>query len=185
MGSAIGLVILSPLMIIIMVMIKCTSQGSIFFKQKRLGYKGKVFEIIKFRTMVVNAEHIGTGIKVKDDSDERITKVGHFLRRTSLDEIPQFFNVLKGDMSLVGPRPPVTYYPYQGYESYSDTAKKRFDMRPGMTGLAQTRVRNSATWDERIKYDVEYVDHFSVIYDVMIILHTIATVLDSEKIYGH
>lgn len=184
-GSLLGLILFSPVILIIALLIKVTSPGTVFFRQERLGYKGKVFKIIKFRTMVTNAEHMGTGLKVKDDSDERITKVGHVLRRTSLDEIPQLINVLKGDMSLVGPRPPATYHPYKGYEGYPDMAKKRFDMRPGMTGLAQAKVRNTVTWDERIKYDVEYVKNFNVIFDMMILAQTFLILFDSKNIYAN
>lgn len=182
--SLITLIVLFPVFALIAVWIKATSKGPVFFKQSRLGKDGKEFKIIKFRTMVVNAEHIGTGLRVNDDSDDRITKAGHFLRKTSLDELPQLINVLKGDMSLVGPRPPVTYHPYQGYEGYSETAKKRFEMRPGITGLAQVRVRNSATWDERIKYDVQYVEHFSIMLDLWILVSTVFQVLKSENIYA-
>ena len=184
-GSGIGLIVISPLLLVIAIIIKITAPGPVFFMQERLGYKGSVFKIIKFRTMVVNAEHMGTGLKVKDDTDNRITPIGHFLRKTSIDELPQLINVLKGDMSLVGPRPPVTYHPYKGYEGYSDFFKRRFDMRPGMTGLAQAKVRNSATWDERIAYDVEYVDNFSVLFDIQIILETVKVVLNSKNIYAH
>lgn len=184
-GSGIGLIVLSPFMLIIAIIIKVTSPGPVFFRQERLGYKGKVFKIIKFRTMVVNAEHMGTGLKVNDDTDNRITPIGHFLRRTSIDELPQLINVLKGDMSLVGPRPPATYHPYKGYEGYSDFSKRRFDMRPGMTGLAQARVRNSATWDERIAYDVEYVDKSNVLFDMQILMETAKSVLSSKDIYAH
>lgn len=184
MGSGTGILLLFPLMLLLAFLIKISSEGPVFFRQQRLGYKGKVFWILKFRTMVVNAEHMGTGLKVKDDSDERITKIGRFLRKTSLDEIPQLFNVLKGDMSLVGPRPPVTYHPYQGYDAYPMEAKKRFEMRPGITGLAQARVRNLATWEERIAYDIEYVRKFNVLFDIEILLQTIGTLRNSEKVYA-
>lgn len=184
-GSSIGLIIISPFLLIIAIVIKVTAPGPVFFRQERLGYQGRVFKIIKFRTMVVNAEHMGTGLKVEDDADERIIPIGHFLRRTSIDELPQLINVLKGDMSLVGPRPPVTYHPYKGYEGYSDFSKRRFDMRPGMTGLAQVRVRNSATWDERIAYDVEYVDKFSVLFDIRILIESVKVVLNRKNIYAH
>ena len=113
-GSSIGLILLAIPLAVIAVKIKKDSPGPVFFKQERLGKDGIPFFIIKFRTMVVNAEKIGTGLKVKDDTDDRITRIGHFLRKTSLDELPQLINVWKGDMSLVGPRPPVTYHPYQG-----------------------------------------------------------------------
>ena len=121
-GSLIGLIILSPLFVVISILIKATSNGPVFFMQERLGKGGKTFNIVKFRTMVVNAEKIGDGIKIKSENDDRITKTGRFLRATSLDELPQLWNVLKGDMSLVGPRPPVPYHPYNRYENYTKYA---------------------------------------------------------------
>src|SRR5699024_8018406 len=168
-GSLIGIIILSPILIIISLAIKLTSKGPIFFKQKRLGKGGTVFKIIKFRTMVVNAEQIGDGLTVKSESDNRITKVGKFLRATSLDELPQLFNIIKGQMSLVGPRPPVTYFPYDGLENYPKWAKKRFLMRPGITGLTQVTVRNSVSWDDRIKVDNNYIDDFNLWLDIKIL----------------
>ena len=135
--------------------------------------------------MVVNAEKIGTGLKVKDDTDDRITRIGHFLRKTSLDELPQLINVWKGDMSLVGPRPPVTYHPYQGLEGYPEEMKKRFDMRPGMTGLAQVEVRNSVSWDGRIAYDIRYIEQFNLALDVRILLKTVRKVVKSDSIYAN
>src|SRR5690625_5210316 len=182
-GSIIGVIILSPILIIIALAIKLTSSGPIFFKQERLGKNGKVFKIIKFRTMVVNAENIGDGLTVKSESDYRITKVGRFLRKTSLDELPQLFNVLLGQMSLVGPRPPVTYFPYDGYENYPDWAKKRFIMRPGITGLTQVTVRNSVTWDERIEVDNEYINNFNVWFDIKILFGTLFKIVKPEDIY--
>lgn len=181
--SIIGLIILSPIFIIIAILIKIDSKGPVFFKQKRLGLKGQIFHIYKFRTMVVNAENIGDGLKVKSDKDNRITKVGGFLRKTSLDELPQFINVVKLDMSLVGPRPPVTYHPYKGYKNYPVKAKKRFETRPGITGLAQVEVRNSASWDERFEYDIKYVDNVSLTNDIKIFLNTFLVVLKSKDIY--
>ena len=182
-GSLVGLVILLPLMIIIAILIKLTSEGPVIFKQERLGKNGRVFKIYKFRTMVVNAENIGDGLTVKSESDSRITKVGRILRKTSLDELPQLFNVLVGHMSLVGPRPPVTYHPYDGYNSYPNWAKKRFKMRPGITGLAQVTVRNSVTWDERIKIDNEYIDKFYILLDIKILFMTIVKIFKRENIY--
>lgn len=184
-GSLVGLVILLPLMIIIAILIKLTSEGPVIFKQERLGKNGRVFKIYKFRTMVVNAENIGDGLTVKSESDSRITKVGRILRKTSLDELPQLFNVLVGHMSLVGPRPPVTYHPYDGYNSYPNWAKKRFKMKPGVTGLAQITVRNSATWDERIKVDNEYIDKFNIWLDIKILFMTIKSVFKSQNIYSN
>ncbi len=182
-GSFIGIIILSPLFILVAICIKVTSEGPVFFKQKRLGKDGKVFDIIKFRTMIVNAEKIGDGLTVKSEDDPRITKVGKLLRKTSLDELPQLINVLKGDMSLVGPRPPVTYFPYDGYENYPEWAKRRFDMRPGMTGLAQITVRNSVVWDKRIVIDNIYIDEFNILLDTKILLLTVARIIKPQSIY--
>lgn len=182
-GSFIGIIILSPLFILVAICIKVTSEGPVFFKQKRLGKDGKVFDIIKFRTMIVNAEKIGDGLTVKSEDDSRITKVGKLLRKTSLDELPQLINVLKGDMSLVGPRPPVTYFPYDGYENYPEWAKRRFDMRPGMTGLAQITVRNSVVWDKRIVIDNIYIDEFNILLDTKILLLTVARIIKPQNIY--
>lgn len=183
MASAIGIIAISPILLIIAIAIKVTSEGPILFKQERLGKDGKVFKIIKFRTMVINAEKIGDGIRVKSESDSRITKVGKFLRATSLDELPQLFNVIKGDMSLVGPRPPLTYHPYK-YNDYSDEQKKRFNMRPGVTGLAQVTVRNSVSWDGRIPIDIEYVNNFNLLEDIKILILTVFKVFKRESIYG-
>ena len=177
------MVILSPIFILVAIIIKLTSKGPVFFQQDRLGKDGKTFKILKFRTMVVNAEKIGDGLTVKSNNDNRITKVGKILRQTSLDEIPQFYNVIVGHMSLVGPRPPVTYFPYKGIENYPEWAKKRFTMRPGVTGLAQVTVRNSVSWDERIVLDNQYIDSFNVWFDIKIIFQTLFKLLNSENIY--
>lgn len=181
-GSLIGLIILSPAFVIIGLCIKLTSEGPVFFRQERLGKNGKVFKIVKFRTMVVNADKIGDGIKVHSDNDERITKVGRILRATSLDELPQLWNVLVGDMSLVGPRPPVPYHPYKFVE-YSTFQRRRFAMKPGMTGLTQVTVRNSVPWDERIVIDVKYIDEFSLLLDVKILFMTLLRIVSPNSIY--
>lgn len=179
--SGVGLIIATPFIFIIAILVKTSSKGPIFFLQERLGRRGKVFKIIKFRTMVVNAEHMGTGVKETGKSDPRITKIGHFLRATSMDELPQLVNVLKGDMSLVGPRPPVTYHPYNGYGNYPEWAKPRFKMRPGMTGLVQISTRSMISWDDRMRIDLEYIKKFNILFDVKILLGTIKTVLDGLK----
>lgn len=169
-------------MIIIILLIKSTSEGPVFFKQERLGKNGKVFKIIKFRTMIDNAEQIGTGV-ITFENDPRITKVGSFLRKTSLDELPQLINVLKGDMSIVGPRPPVPYHPKK-YEEYSEYEKKRFNVKPGITGYAQVNGRNNLTWEQRINMDVYYVDNRSFLLDLKIIFLTMLKVLKREDIHS-
>ena len=142
--SLIGIMICLIPMAIIAIAIKLDSPGTVFFRQKRLGYKGKVFEIIKFRSMCVGAEHKGSGVYSSKD-DARVTRVGNILRKTSLDEIPQFFNTLKGDMSFIGPRPPLTYHPWP-IEKYTDEQRRMFDVRPGITGWAQVHGRKEVEW---------------------------------------
>lgn len=180
--SLIALIVLSPILFIVALLIKIDSKGPIFFLQERLGKNQKVFKIIKFRTMIVNAEHIGDGLKVKEGTDPRITKVGKFLRRTSLDELPQLINIVKGDMSIIGPRPPVTYHPYK-VGQYDERKKHRFDVKPGLTGLAQSKIRNSGTWDERIEFDLQYVKNVSFLFDIKIIIDTIKILFNKDVIY--
>lgn len=184
-GSGIGLLVLSPLLLLIAVMIKATSKGPVFFKQERIGRYGTVFHIIKFRTMVLDAEHMGDGLRVRTGSDPRITNIGRFLRAASLDELPQLINSLCGSMSLVGPRPPVTYHPYDSYSSYPDWAKKRFEMRPGITGLAQVTVRNAVPWNDRIVVDNRYIDHFNIWLDIKILFMTVTRVVRRQNIYAN
>jgi len=181
-GSFLGIIIISPILLIIALSIKFTSKGPVFFKQERLGKNGKTFEIIKFRTMVLNAENLGTGLFVKTETDNRITKVGKLLRATSLDELPQLFNVLQGNMSLVGPRPPVPHHPNK-FDNYPNFQRKRFNMKPGITGLTQVTVRNSVSWDRRIDVDVEYVEKFNVWLDIKILFKTIKKMIVRESIY--
>lgn len=181
--SLIALIILLPVFLIIGIAIKLDSKGPIFFKQERLGKDGEVFLIYKFRTMVDNAEKVGSGIYTSK-TDPRITKIGAFLRRTSLDELPQLINILKGEMSIVGPRPPVPYHPHK-YENYPEKQKQRFTVLPGITGYAQVNGRNNLTWDERIEYDIEYVENYSLLLDLKIILKTIGYVFSSKSIYSN
>jgi len=183
-GSFIGIIIISPVLIIIALTIKLSSQGPVFFQQERLGKNGKVFKILKFRTMVVNAERLGAGLFVKTENDNRITKIGKLLRATSLDELPQLWNVVMGEMSLVGPRPPVPYHPHK-LEEYSSFQRKRFEMKPGITGLTQVTVRNSVPWDERIPVDVKYVEKFNIWLDFKILLNTFLIMLRRQSIYTH
>ena len=181
-GSLLGLVILSPLLIMIAIFIKIDSKGPILFKQERIGKNGKIFKIFKFRTMVVGAEKQGDGLFVKTEQDNRITKIGKLLRATSLDELPQLWNVIVGDMSLVGPRPPVPHHPYE-YMKYPSWAKSRFKMKPGITGLSQVKVRASVNWDTRIKYDVQYIEKFNLFLDFKILYKTVLKMFRSENIY--
>jgi|SRR5690554_198893 len=180
--SLIGLLILFPIFLIIMLLIKIDSKGPVFFKQDRLGYRGKVFKIIKFRTMIVNAEKVGTGVYSFKD-DPRITRVGKFLRKTSLDEIPQLINILKGQMSFIGPRPTLTYHPWP-LEEYTEEQFKRFNVRPGITGLAQIKGRKSIDWNKRIEYDVCYVDSLSLFLDIKLFFMTIYSVLFMKDNYN-
>lgn len=171
------------MLLIIGIAIKIESNGPVFFKQERLGFKGTTFNIIKFRSMVENAEKIGDGLKVKTKEDPRITETGKFLRKTSLDELPQLFNVLKGEMSLVGPRPPATYHPYEGYSNYPKWAKKRFEMKPGITGFAQVEARNAVPWETRIKYDNKYIENFTLVFDFKILFRTIKEIFKPTSLY--
>lgn len=179
--SLLGFFLALPLFVIIAVAIKVDSSGPIFFIQKRLGINGKVFGIIKFRTMIVNAENMAGGI-FNTVNDPRVTRVGNFLRNTSLDEIPQFINIIKGDMSFVGPRPPVTYE-LGDYEAWDDDLKHSFSVKPGVTGLAQVSGRNELNWDEKTKLNLEYIEKYrsyGLLFDIKIILLTIVKVLKNE-----
>jgi undecaprenyl phosphate N,N'-diacetylbacillosamine 1-phosphate transferase len=177
-AAAVGLILLFPLFVLISLAIKLTSKGPVFFHQDRVGINGRIFKLYKFRTMVVGAENIGAGLSVAGN-DVRITKAGAILRKTSLDELPQLFNVLKGDISLVGPRPTVP----QHLEYYGEFERRRLELKPGITGLAMVRGRGSVPWSVRIKYDVEYVENFSLWLDLKILLQTVWVVLTRKNIY--
>lgn len=179
--SLIGVIILSPLLLITMIAIKLESKGPVIFKQKRLGRNGKAFEIYKFRSMCVGAEKGGV---YSSKGDARVTKVGSFIRATSIDEFPQFINIIKGDMSLIGPRPTLTYHPWK-LEEYSEKQKRRFHVRPGVTGWAQINGRKEVEWNRRIEYDVEYVENFSIMFDMKIFLKTIFKVLKMENNFNN
>ena len=167
--SVFVIIITFPILILIVLAIKVESKGPALFVQERLGQYGKVFRIYKFRTMCINAEKGGV---YEVNNDSRVTKVGKVLRRTSIDEFPQFINVLKGEMSIIGPRPPLTYHPWPLNE-YTKVQKKRFRIKPGITGLAQINGRKGISWEQRIKYDVEYVEKMSFGLDVKILFITI------------
>ncbi len=173
--SLIGTAVSSPILLAVAAAVKLDSKGPVIFKQERLGKDGKVFEIYKFRSMCVGAEHMGTG-QYSFKGDSRITRVGKVIRATSLDELPQFINILKGDMSFIGPRPTLTYHPWK-LEEYTDFQRRRFEVRPGITGLAQVHGRKAIDWNDRIKYDVEYVDNLSLGLDCKILFQTVWNVL--------
>ncbi len=171
--SFLGLIILMPLLLLICLFIKLDSKGPVVFKQTRLGLNGNVFQIYKFRSMYVGAEKEGV---YEQKGDARVTRIGRIIRKTSMDEFPQFFNIIKGDMSIIGPRPALTYHPWP-FDEYTDLQKKRFHVRPGLTGLAQINGRKGLEWDQRIQYDVEYVETLTFHGDFNIFLKTILVVL--------
>ncbi len=173
-SSLIGLVLLLPVFTIISILLFIANDGKPFFFQLRPGKNGKVFKIIKFKTM--NDKKDKNGNLFPDEA--RLTKVGKFVRKTSLDEIPQLINVVKGDMSLVGPRPLLTHY----LHLYNNFQNRRHEVKPGISGWAQVNGRNAISWDKKFEYDVWYVDNISFILDVKIILKTILKVVKSDGI---
>jgi len=177
-GALLAIIVFSPLLIAIALAIRLTSPGPVFFVQGRLGLHGQEYQMLKFRSMVDNAERMGTGL-FSYEGDPRITRVGHFLRKYSLDELAQIFNVLGGSMSLVGPRPPVTYE-LGPWADYTPHMRRRFDVKPGITGLAQISGRNELDWDTKVAIDNEYVDLYErvgVWIDLKILVRTIGVVL--------
>lgn len=174
-----------PVLIVVPIVIKLTSKGPAVFVQERVGKDGKIFKIYKFRTMDLPPEdsYVENGVLYQANgellkSEDRINKVGAFLRKTSLDELMQLFNILNGTMSFVGPRPTL---PYQ-VEQYSEEQRRRMEMRPGVTGWAQVNGRNELTWTEKIKLDIQYIDHFSLWLDIKILFRTVGTVLGGKGI---
>ena len=182
--STLAIVLCLPFWIIIPIAIKLDSNGPVFFKQSRRTKNGRLFNMLKFRSMVVNAEGTGTGLFNFED-DPRVTKVGRFLRNTSLDELPQLFNILIGDMSIVGPRPCVSYE-LGDFDTLNKTYKKRFEAKAGLTGWAQIKGRNDISWPDKVIYDNEYIDLFKekgIIIDIQIIFITALKVFKKENIY--
>lgn len=173
-ASFIGFIILLPLFIVITVFLFFANDGKPFFFQRRPGKNGKVFSIIKFKTM--NDKKDAEGKLLPDEV--RLTSVGKFVRKTSLDEIPQLLNVIKGDMSLIGPRPLLTDY----LHLYNEFQSRRHEVKPGITGWAQVNGRNAISWDKKFEYDVWYVDNISFVLDLKILLKTIQKVIKSEGI---
>lgn len=178
-AALIGIILLTviPVLIIVPIWIKLDSKGPAVFTQDRTGKNGKTFKIYKFRTMRIPEDSLDENGEQLEPK-KRITKAGKFLRKTSLDELMQLFNVLKGDMSIVGPRPTL---PYQ-MERYDERQKHRLDMRPGVTGWAQVNGRNDLTWTEKIEYDLEYVEKYSLWFDIKILFKTVGVVFKSEGI---
>lgn len=183
-SSGILIILLTPVWIGVAIAIKKDSKGPILFKQGRRTKHGKVFQMYKFRSMVVNAEQMGTGL-FNYENDPRVTKVGRKLRDSSLDELPQLFNIFKGDMSVVGPRPCVTYELGE-FDTLNKKYKKRFQVKAGLTGLAQIKGRNDISWDEKVTYDNEYVDMFKkygFLVDIKIGIESVFKAFKHEKIY--
>ena len=174
------IIILSPLLLITAILIKLESEGPALFLQKRLGVNGKEFTIYKFRSMSLGAEKGGV---YEAKNDPRVTKVGRFIRKVSIDELPQLFNIVKGEMSVIGPRPTLTYHPWK-LEEYTPEQKKRFNVRPGVTGWAQVNGRKEVKWNDRIKLDVYYVENISFLFDIKIFFMTIYKVLFNKDNYN-
>ena len=161
-------------LLVVALLVKIDSKGPALFKQERLGKDGKPFWIYKFRSMVVGAEKTGSGV-YSGKNDARVTKIGKILRATSIDELPQLINILKGEMSFIGPRPALTYHPWK-FEEYTEEQKKMFAVRPGVTGWAQVNGRKEVEWPKRIEMNVWYVEHMSFLLDVKIFFKTILKV---------
>jgi len=173
-GALVGLIILSPVMLVVAVVVFVSMGPPVLFKHERAGLNGRAFTLYKFRTMLDLRDEQGNPLP----DEKRLTPVGRFLRNWSLDELPQFWNVLKGDMSLVGPRPlPTRYLP-----RYNEFQMRRHEVKPGITGWTQVKGRNSLSWEEKFKLDVWYVDHWSILLDLYIIVLTIWKVLKHEGI---
>ena len=177
-AATIAAVILSPIMVITAIAIKLDSPGPVIFKQDRLGLGGKVFKIYKFRSMCQGAEHTGSGV-YSGANDMRVTRVGKIIRATSIDELPQLFNIIKGDMSFIGPRPPLTYHPWDISE-YTEEQFRMFSVRPGISGWAQVHGRKEVEWHERIRLNVWYVDHMSLLLDIKILFMTFIKVIKND-----
>ena len=188
MAAICGVIILSPVMLVIAILIKVEDHGPVFYKQVRVGKNGKTFKMYKFRSMFVNADQMLAKLKEQNDvegpmfemrDDPRVTKIGHFIRKHSLDELPQFLNVIKGDMSLVGPRPPL---PSEVAE-YSDYDKQRLYVTPGCTGLWQATERNEVGFNEMVQLDIQYIQRASFMFDLWIIWKTVEIIIKPNGSY--
>ena len=176
--AAAALAVASPFLVVAIAAIRLESRGGAFYRQRRVGKDGREFDVLKLRTMVTGAEHMGAGLAISE-GDTRITRVGRLLRRTSLDEVPNLVNVLRGDMAVVGPRPTV---PVQ-VDRYTDRQRGRLKVKPGITGWAQVNGRTELPWDERIELDLWYIEHRSWRLDLQILWRTVRMVLGGEGLY--
>jgi exopolysaccharide biosynthesis polyprenyl glycosylphosphotransferase len=186
--AALALFLLSPLLLIVAILVKLDSRGPVFFRQTRVGISGAPFSLVKFRSMVPTAEELlidltdqneSSGVLFKIRRDPRITRVGRILRRMSLDELPQLWNVLTGDMSIVGPRPPLP----SEVELYAADARRRLLVKPGLTGLWQVSGRADLSWEESVRLDLYYVENWSFVMDLMIIVRTVGAVIAGRGAY--
>ena len=176
--GGLALVPAAPVIAVAMLAIRLESRGHPIYRQRRVGKDGREFDLLKLRTMVAGAEHIGAGLAV-NENDSRVTRVGALLRRTSLDELPNLINVVRGDMSLVGPRPTIPVQVAQ----YTERQRGRLRVRPGITGWAQVNGRTSLPWSERIELDLHYIEHRSPALDMRILARTVAMVLGGSGLY--
>jgi len=176
--SALGLLLAAPVLVLAALAIKLESRGPAVYRQRRAGREAAPFDVLKLRTMVEGAEHIGAGLAI-DAGDARVTRVGALLRRTSIDELPNLVNVLRGDMTLIGPRPTL---PAQ-VEQYDERQRRRLAVKPGITGWAQVNGRASLPWSERIELDLYYIEHRSLALDLRILVRTVAMVLGGHGLY--
>ncbi|MGC2372640.1 MAG: sugar transferase [Solirubrobacteraceae bacterium] len=176
--GGLALVVTAPAIAVAMLAIRLESRGHPIYRQRRVGRDGREFDLFKLRTMVAGAEHIGAGLAV-NENDSRVTRVGALLRRTSLDELPNLINVVRGDMSLVGPRPTIPVQVAQ----YTERQRGRLLLRPGITGWAQVNGRTSLPWSERIELDLHYIEHRSLALDLRILWRTVAIVLGGSGLY--
>jgi lipopolysaccharide/colanic/teichoic acid biosynthesis glycosyltransferase len=176
--ASVALVLTSPLVAAAMIAIRLESHGSPIYRQRRVGKDGEPFEMLKLRTMVSGAEHHGAGMSV-NAGDPRITRIGHILRRFSIDELPNLVNVLRGEMSIVGPRPTIQVQ----VDQYTEEQRKRLDVKPGLTGWAQVNGRASLPWHERIELDIWYVEHRSFLLDLKIIFQTVEMLVRGTGLY--
>lgn len=175
-----SLIVLSPLLLLVALAVLIDDGWPVFYVHERVGRDGRLFPFFKFRTMVRNAHTLGAGYEI-EQRDPRITRTGHFLRRWSLDELPQLLNVLRGEMSIVGPRPTLAYQ----VARYDPRQRRRLEVRPGLTGLAQVTGRNRLSWPERIELDIQYIDTWTFGLDLRIIARTFGVLGDSDVVYGH